>query len=428
MSNKFDRRELLKYMNTVAISSLMVRCKPNNQNSQTKDLVNSTGRTSTDEERVQEVVEKKKKKNWVQMSGNSFNITARELSVIPDEYLKFLQERSRQGFKIINNSNLGGAAGMCRFNQIGATLIELAPGQEAFATIHEVGHGVEFFTYRLLGINGGSSLAARTHSAVTTSGEARYIRSYAKSNRKELFADGFSSFYRSPSSRQAMNNMPLTKSWLQSVLLKPVNLSQGEGDSWGKSSQSNQSADSQSANQTAPSLESSPKSGEDATVPGSTGGGLISGGGLGDLSQCGKGNASLICQLLSVFAGQLSGGSLSLNSTGAEMVIPSKDNYLTPYDQSTLLIRADGFSEQEMKKAQVYIGNRLVATGLSKDRYVGVSGMFSVIFVIPEALAPVNGEVSQLLRVVISEKEILSNPIKLARHTICGNGSMSLGS
>ena len=185
--NKLNRREIIAILQALGAVTV-VGCK-DDSTSNIKDLTNSTSLTDINEERKRTVIEKYGMSQWVDNQNLNQDEVYTQLAAVPDVYLAFLQKRHQTvGFKIYGG---GDAAGMCYFDGQGATKITL--NSPIFATIHEVGHGVETYSHQLQNIGGIADLRERTYQSVTSSAEAQYIRAYAKSNSKELSPSGASS-------------------------------------------------------------------------------------------------------------------------------------------------------------------------------------------------------------------------------------------
>lgn len=412
---KFDhlnRREMLAILQALGALPLLQGCKVSSE-SETKDLTNYDKTTATTEARIQEVVQKYGMTSWVQQGGRQQEVF-RQLSVVPDVYLEFLQKRANEvGFRI----EFGGqAGGMCHFDSVGATLITLNSVEGA--TIHEVGHGVETFAHQLQGKGDGADLRDRTYAQVTSSAEAQNIRDYAKSNSKELWADGFSSFYRSPESRADMSNMPTTYQWLKSTLVVPPNLGAGEnaGDYVGGQQPAQpqpQAPEGQAAqNGTVPPPQTP------ATTPGvqpvqpvqpiaDTGGDI-----------CAAPADQLIAALCKISASLGSSGT-SLTSVN-QMILPTKDQFLTASNRFLFMARL-ALTKNEASRVKLMLGSTVIADGLKIDSYAGSESVYSTLFEVPKKLTPETGFHRRNLVVKLDDKVILQVPVRTSRFSLCGD-------
>ena len=414
------RREIFLMLQALSSIPLFNACKQfSSGHSDTKDLTNFTSLTSFNPKRVEAVKQKFGIDSWNNYAsgmGNGRQDVFDNLSVVPDVYLGFLQKRAKSvGFNITAG---GQAAGMCWFDQVGALKITL--NSPIFATIHEVGHGVESFAYRLQKIPDGDSLRERTYSQVTSSSEAYGIGDYAKSNSKELFADGFSSFYRSPKSRADLSKMPLTWKWLKSVLVCPVNLGSSENADDFIASASELATKSSSKSGSSPSESESNSAAdiagptEEASVPKKKSSGAA--------DPCATPEDQItefVCQLSKMLGG--SGAGLALLEE-ARMILPKENQFLTAFDRFLVMV-ALGVTDKEASQIKVYLDKELLATGLEKDRFAGKAGLFSTMIKIPESMTPkdIYQFASRKLTLVLGSKTLLSTSVRISRFSLCGD-------
>jgi hypothetical protein len=438
--NYLTRRELMAILKALSALPVLNACEKIVGDSDTKDLTNSTSLTEISKTRVDFAIQKFGMEQWVKYpAGAGRQDVFDNLATVPDIYLAFLQERARTvGFTVEGG---GQAAGMCWFDGVGATKITL--NSPSFATIHEVGHGVESYSYKLQNKDG-VNLRERTYSAIMDpsrpeAAEASSIRAYAKSNSKELFADGFSSFYRSPKSRADLANMPFTFKWLKSVLVCPVNLGPNEDPE--------DYIPSNSEHMTKPSGTATANAQNAMTVDNTTLDDKIVTPGVSSAGTVESGNApvgspqtatpvasgsnpcaspadqltALMCQLSSNIGGT-SGSGLTLTEDAAEVLMPLANQFLTAHDRFLFMARL-AVSNSEAERVRIYLDKTLLTTGVEKDRYAGRSDIYSVMFKIPTAMTPTDQLQyrDRTFSVVLDGKTIAEVPVRVSRYSLCGD-------
>lgn len=415
--SKLNRRELIAMIQALSAITVIPGCKDDTDSgSDFKDLTNHTSITSVPAGRVQTIVQKYGMSQWV-APGNDQQTVYEELGAVPDVYLEFLQKRSQTvGFRIEYG---GEAAGMCYFDNEGATKITL--NGITFATIHEVGHGVETMAHKLQNINDITNLRERTYSTVTSSPEAQYIREYAKSNSKELFADGFSSFYRSPKSRADMQQMPITFKWLQSILVAPVNFGPGESTVGylGAGTPAATNTPATAMNQTEPAVvhpgtttpaTTTPVAPITTAVPATT---------VGGTNLC-TAPANQLVSILCQLSASLGGGNGLTLTVGDEMILPKVGQFLTAFEQYLVLAKLS-ISTAEAKNVKVYLDKTLVQTGIEKDPYSGDQDFFSAKFSVPTNMTPERDYKVMKLALYLDSKLLIGVPVKVSRYSLCGD-------
>lgn len=412
--SKLNRRELIAMIQALSAITVIPGCK-DDSGSDFKDLTNHTSLTEVPAGRVQTIVQKYQMSLWV-APGNGQAEVYEQLGVVPDVYLAFLEKRARDvDFRIEYG---GEAAGMCWFDDDGATKITL--NGITFATIHEVGHGVETMAHKLQNITDITNLRERTYSSVTSSAEANYIRDYAKSNSKELFADGFSSFYRSPKSRADMQKMPITFKWLQSILVAPVNFGPGESTVGyiGSGTTPAVTPATTAMNQTDQTVVQ-PGSTTPATtpiVPTTTAVPPTTVGGANLCATPTNQLVSILCQL----SASLGGGNGLTLTVGDEMILPTVGQFLTAFDQFLIMAKLS-ITTEEAKNVKVYLDKTLVQTGLEKDPYSGDQDIFSTKFKVPTNMTPESDYKVRKLALYLDNKLLIGVPVKVSRYSLCGD-------
>jgi hypothetical protein len=416
--SKLNRRELIAMIQALSAITVIPGCK-DDSGSDFKDLTNHTSLTEVPAGRVQTVVQKYGMSQWV-APGNGQQEVFNQLAAVPDVYLAFLQQRAQQvGFRIEYG---GEAAGMCWFDDEGATKITL--NGITFATIHEVGHGVETMAHKLQNINDITNLRERTYSSVVSSNEAQYIRDYAKSNSKELFADGFSSFYRSPKARADMQKMPITFKWLQSILVAPVNFGRGESTAGyigvGATNAAVPSTNAmnqldQSTVQPGAATPATPAT-TPAPTPATVAPPSTTVGGVNLCAAPANELVALLCQL----SASLGGGNGLTLTVGDEMILPTVGQFLTAFDQFLIMARLS-ISEAEAKLVKVYLDRNLIQTGIEKDPYSGDRDIYSTKFKVPTNLTPTRDYKVMKLALYLDDKMLIGVPVKVSRNSLCGD-------
>ena len=428
------RRELLRILQGVSVLPVVGACKDREVEREFKDLTNYTSDTVVSDQRYDEVLERFKISDWID-NGPQKGTAIEQAAVLPDEYLAFLLKRSqdpRVRFKV----TWGGVApysGMCWFDGVGATKIQLENAR--FAAIHEFGHGVENESYRLRGISSGASLREQTYLAVKSSSEQNLIRPYSKNNSKELFADGFSSFYRSPASRAALRKMPHTFEFLQSVLIAPVNLSADEDAS--KYFHPNGSGGRPGGGSTTPTnsrgreVPTEIGSGDERLTagPGTNFGddqgrntvrkGGPGGGGRSPIVDCGNPRDAFVSILCSLARSYVRGEFSLTGRPANEILLPQKDQFLAAED-SSLFLAGLQMSKQEIEESSLFIDHLELPVRIVKDPYSADPDIYSTIFSIPKRLAPERGYARKTLRLKRRGRDIMSVTVNVSRHSICG--------
>jgi hypothetical protein len=423
--SKLNRRELIAMIQALSAVTVIPGCK-DDTGSDFKDLTMHTSITKVPAGRKDMVVQKYRMADWV-AAGNGQQECFEQLAAIPDVYLDYLHKRSQD--KSVNegkgfNIEYGGeSTGMCWFDDEGAIRITL--NGITFATIHEVGHGVETMAHKLQNITDITNLRERTYSSVVSSPEAQYIRDYAKSNSKELFADGFSSFYRSPKSRADMQKMPITFKWLQSILVAPVNFGPGESTAGyikaGTPPAAANTAMSQTSQATNPSTTptttpTTTPSTTSTTTPSTATAPPTTVGGVNLCSAPTNQLVAILCQLSSSLGG---GAGLTL-TVGDEMILPTVGQFLTAFDTYLMMAKLS-ITESEAKSVKIYLDKTLVQTGIEKDPYSGAQDIFSAKFKVPTNLTPAKDYKIMKLALYHDGRLLIGTPVKVSRNSLCGN-------
>lgn len=404
------RRELLLALKNLGLWTLIPACKGQSDSEDSlKDLTSRQTPTVVTQDRIRQVVEKYQMTKWVQQ-GNQQETVFKNLAVVPDSYLKFLFDRQKAGrFRIFfgdcnfKRGKFGKsfkAAGICRYDQVGAYEIELRLAQSA--TIHEVGHGVEFHAHKLKGINNSTTIRESTFASVLKSAEASRMRSYSKINSKELWADGFSSFYRSPESRAVIKkSMPKTWAYLSKILEPPVNLTESErsGDFANADRQNRLQEDSGEIAEDAPSSSSglATKSMQDicsATTQ--------------DLEV-------LLCLLAKGF----SSGAFGMVA-GQSMILPVPQQVLSVFESSMILTELD-MTPSQASKVEIWLDRTKIGEGLQPFPYGQSDRQFSALFKIPPQLTLPQGVQEHWLSLVYGNNVIVQQNVVSSRTSYCGD-------
>lgn len=431
-----SRREMIQLLSAMGALQWLEGCRKTSGVSdghKTKDLTNSTSITTVPEARIKYVVEKYKMASWVD-AGRPQADVFENLATVPDVYLAFLLQRANEkGFRIMYG---GQAAGMCWFDNVGALKITL--NSASFATIHEVGHGVEFYAHKIQKKFSGDSMRDRVYAQVLRSPEQSSIRAYAKSNSKELWADGFSSFYRSPKARDDLRKMPVTWKWLSSVLVCPVNLGPNEDpkefvpsksehatkmsdDSGATPIDSNQGGftpdpgDPQSiggGNQLPPNNDGQPVPSPQPRIDGTAPGASDPCAGYSDNQLM-----AILCQLASQFAGS---GGLGLGFQ-REILLPLPGQLLTANDRYLVQVNLD-LSLADARMIEIFVDDKPVAhKSFQIDMFDrGAKNMFSTFIEIPESIVHETLITDAKLSLKLKGKTLLTSKIRLSKNSPCG--------
>jgi hypothetical protein len=297
---------------------------------------------------------------------------------------------------------------------------------------------VEYHAHKLQNINDGESLRELTYSQVMSSAEVTMIRAYAQSNSKELWADGFSSFYRSPKSRAALAQMPVTWKWLKSVLVCPVNLGPNENpaDFIASPSDLAKPGSGPATPTTAMSVDNTTLD-DKIVMPGVSSAGTVESGSASPVAATpASGTAAgsdpcanaadqvtaMLCQLSKQIGS--SGNGLTLTDSGSadEILLPNRDQFLTAYDRFLLMARLS-ITSSEAERVKVYLDKKLLTTGLEKDKYAGRADVFSTMFKIPADMTPKKElEYSKkTLTLALDGKILQQTPVRISRYSLCGD-------
>jgi hypothetical protein len=233
-NQKISRSEFLRFVakaSLLAQPSLLGSCKTEQIASEAK-LLKWGFDCAGNQERANSILPSVN--NWFRgKSQNAHNTFALAASLLPDEYLQFLNKSQRDNGFYCEIADIS-AYGYCTWNGRGPTMIQLSPkGINKTTPMHEMGHAVHDYNDRRVDRTGGQLGARdalqRAFAAVSLGGESHTegfdMWDYALKNVYEYFAVSFSSFYCSAAARSHMERaFPETWAYFNAVLLPAPDL------------------------------------------------------------------------------------------------------------------------------------------------------------------------------------------------------------
>lgn len=232
------RRNLIHCVWVLAVVFTAASCRSSEENSNTRYLsVKSYKCFEHPSERI-EAVRKKLPEGFLSKNyGSSFETALNRVAGIPDPYIDHLIDRYKtRKFKGIYPSSLGGSvAGLTQLQSEGpdgsimfATSITTTVSDVGFALQHEIGHAIEG-VIRQENINQRAWIERNFNTLHLEAKSHPEVRSYAKSNPTETWAEAFANFYCSPESLSFIEGdganrqyFSRSKEFLRKVLLPPL--------------------------------------------------------------------------------------------------------------------------------------------------------------------------------------------------------------
>jgi hypothetical protein len=233
-NKKISKRDLLAAASKISVASglcfpAIIGCKPKSSqetNSQL-DFINMRNRFELDRlpQRVQSVKQLKFIQNTKGMNDErTLTAIAERAALLPDEYLKYLEESHQRGFFLEVNNFSASWAGLCYLGDPPKSVqVQNSSITSGYVLNHECGHALMYGSFK--GVGGrqvSQSMLSKIYSQVRSSSESSKTWSYAMSNYHEYWACGFSSFYASERAREDLKtNYPLAYEFFSRSLVAP---------------------------------------------------------------------------------------------------------------------------------------------------------------------------------------------------------------